>query len=109
MSQQSKPLPDFSTNHRYTSLKAGRKLVSEKKREKKGAEQAGRAEIRNPGFSARRRLHCYVLSDPVEVGILRSLCHTMLSMQRFRRAITYRSVCHVDAVCRQGAESTSHS
>ena len=39
----------------------------------------------------------------------RSLCHTILSMLRFCRAIKYRSVWHVDGVRRQGAESKSRS
>ena len=35
---------------------------------------------------------------------LLSLCHTMLSMLRFCRLIKYRSLWHVDAVGRLGAE-----
>ena len=33
----------------------------------------------------------------------------MLSMLRFCRAINYRSVWHIDAVCHLGPKSTSHS
>ena len=38
-----------------------------------------------------------------------SLCYTMLSMLRFCRAIKYRSVWHVNAVRRPGAEIKSRS
>ena len=49
------------------------------------------------------------LSQTSGLPYLYSLCHTMLSMLRFCRAIKYRGVWHVDVVRSQGAESTSHS